>query len=373
MRSYLPTISWWGIITAVILHLPDPAFGLSTGNNFQKFSPTSSGVDFITTESSYPTRVGHIVFGTTLDYGLFVMPVVNEEGIDPSGSQDNLTSAHSYVTFGFNKDIEFQLKLPLILFSQSLNHPADKGEIRGWGLSYMGGGGKYRFFKQSYYELAVGAEAGVDLMKSNPYIGADMIPFGTSIYLATTADYDPLILGVNLGYRFRTVGEAIKNESYAPPPIQPVAHTLLFSTALMVNSGVFGNLIGEVYGSHALINPDLDYTDRGATSLEYLVGFTKFFPNGVGVKVGAGSEFFHGIGTAKFRLVAGVDYAFDAQKAGWISPPKRQAEDNWKMPPDPFDEDEEDDESEEKEGEEGFSDEDDFPGSEIEDDELFDE
>ena len=123
MRSYLATISWWGIIAAVIL-LPAPTFGLSTGNNFQKLSPSSSGVDFITTESSYPTRVGHIVFGTTLDYGLFVMPVVNEEGIDPSGSQDNLTSAHSYVAFGFNKDIEFQLKLPMILYSQSLDHRA---------------------------------------------------------------------------------------------------------------------------------------------------------------------------------------------------------------------------------------------------------
>lgn len=320
---------------------------LSTGNSFQKFSPNASGIDFIATESSYPVKEGQLVISTFLDYAMFVMPVIYEAGIVGETSQDSLLSSHSHLSFGMSQNLELQLKFPFMLIAQSLEHPSDKGAIIGSGFSYIGGGVKYRLFKQSLYEMAAGGEIGVDLMKSNPYIGDGITPFGASGYIAITADYKPVILGVNVGYRWRTTGTPIQHQQDLPAPIQPVAHNLLFSSALSISSGIFGYFMGEVYGSHAFVTDyeRLNQTDRAPTSLEYLLGFNKFFKSGVGIKLGGGSQIFHGIGTSSLRIIAGLDYAFDAKKAGWISPPKRSSPGQegvrqpQQLPPDPFDDD----------------------------------
>lgn len=318
---------------------------LSTGNSFQKFSPNASGIDFIATESSYPVKEGQLVMSTYLDYAMFVMPVIYESGIVDETSQDTLLSSHNHLSFGMSQNLELQLKFPFMLLAQSLDHPSDKGAIIGSGFSYIGGGLKYRLFKHTLYEMAAGGEIGFDLMKSNPYIGDGVIPFGAFGYIAITADYKPIILGINLGYRWRTTGTPILHQEDLPPAIQPVAHKLLFSSALSISSGVFGYFMGEVYGSHAFVTDyeRLNQTDRAQTSLEYLLGFNKFFKSGVGIKFGGGSQIFHGIGTSSLRIIAGIDYAFDAKKAGWISPPKRgtpspsqEGSRQPQLPPDPF-------------------------------------
>ncbi|MCY4380980.1 MAG: hypothetical protein OXC40_05380 [Proteobacteria bacterium] len=337
------------IITLVVAYIPlSEIFALSTGNNFQKFSPSSSGVDFISTESSYPTKTGTITLGTTIDYGMYVQPVIKQDGIKYERSQDTLFSTHHHASIGFSKDVEFSLNIPFVIFGESLDHNSDKGLITKAGPTFVSGAAKYRFFRRSYYEMAIGAGLGLDFMESNPYTGSNkMLPFGSSIYLAATADYSPIIFGMNLGYRFRVVGAPIKNPHAQENTtmIPTVPHTLIFGAALAYNSEIFGNLIGEVYGSHGFFPVNKNQSDRNNTSIEYLLGFVKIFKNGFGMKVGAGSELFFGIGTAQLRIVAGLDYAFDAEKAGLFSPPKRvpksQDERFMQMPDDPFAEEEE--------------------------------
>ena len=294
-----------------------------------------------------------MVVGTVFDYAMFVMPVVYEEGTTDQISQDTLFSSHSYMSLGVSRNLELHVKLPLMLLAQSFEHPSEKGTIIGNGMSYLGGGAKYRLFKQHIYEMAAGGELGFDLMKSNPYVGDGVVPFGISTYLAVSADYDPVILGINLGYRFRTIGTPIYHQDDLPAPIPPVAHTILFSSALSVKTGIFGYVIGEVYGSHAVVEQyDVhNQSDRSQTSLEYLLGGTYFFNNGIGIKLGGGSQLFHGIGTSKLRLIAGFDYAFDAKKLGIIPAFKRPSKQKksqakqqpLKLPPDPFDDNNYDD------------------------------
>lgn len=331
-------LGFW--IAVILIITTDVTYALPTGNSFQKFSPNSSGIDFLNTESSYPTKAGQVVVGTIFDYALHIMPVVLEEGTTAQDSQDTLLSSHSYLSFGFTPDLELHMKFPFILRAQSSVHPSDKGMIVGTGTSYVAGGAKYRFFKQNIYEMAVGGELGTDLMRSNPYVGAKDVPFGTSVYVAQTADYDPLILGINLGYRFRSVGDPIQNEQGLVPPIMPVAHSFLFSTALSVTSNDFGTFIAEVYGTHAFINDHENFTDRSPTGMEWLLGWSKFFKNGVGVKVGGGSYLFRGIGTSKFRIVCGLDYAMAVKRSAIMSPFKSdpKPESPQTPPPDPFEE-----------------------------------
>ena len=261
------------LLVAFALQTTSQVWALPTGNEFQRLSPSASGVDFITTESSYPTQMGTVIFATSIDYAMHILPVVYEEGVKEEVSLDTLLSSQHSIAVGFTKDFEFQFKLPIILRAESLDHPSDKGEITNIGFTYVGGGGKYRFFRRAAYEMTLGAEVGADLMQSNPYTGVGMLPLGSSVYLASTANYNPLIFGVNVGYKFRMVGQPLINDKDLPAPIQPIPHTLLFSTALALNSGIFGSFVAEIYGSHGFPLSPVNNTDRMMTSAEFLVGF----------------------------------------------------------------------------------------------------
>ena len=305
-----------------------PSYSLPLGNDFLRLNPGASGVDFINVESSFPTPYDSLVLGSIVEYSLGVQPVLNEPGIELESSLDSVLTAHQFMAMGLFPNFELSLRFPIVLHSESLEHPSDKGMLVAEGLSYFSVGGKYRFLKRGMYELSLGTEFGTDLMKDNPYTGkTETIPFMSAVYIASTADYSPIILGVNIGYRFRTTGDPIANPATEKTPISPVPHAALMGLGVTYQTRNLGSFVLEVYGSHDFPEIQDDLTDRLPTGIEVLFAYVKLLKNGIGLKTGVGTDLFRGAGTAQLRVFAGMDYLIDTGKL-----PRLKEETNPKNP-----------------------------------------
>ncbi|MCY4444196.1 MAG: hypothetical protein OXC44_05315 [Proteobacteria bacterium] len=321
------------IITVLWLWMPYPqGVSLPLGNDFQRLTPSSSGIDFISIESSYPTPEGAVIIGSSMVHSVSVLPVIIEPGIRTQRSVDTLTTAHQHLSIGLGKNVEISAQFPVTIYAASLDHPSDKGDLSSPGLLYAGAGAKFRFHKKHHYEFALGTELGTDLMDNNPYSG-DTMSLLTNVYISATAEYNPVILGFNLGYKFRTTGDAIATEN-TNIPIQPIPHTLIFATGIRYSTAHYGALIAELYGSHALIDDSRNQTDRSATSIEALVGYSRVFASGFGIKAAGGAEILKGIGTAQYRILAGIDYQFPLNKIA-INTPSTNSTKNTSIPKKP--------------------------------------
>lgn len=298
--------------------IPAPLYSLPLGNDFLRLNPNASGVDFINIESSFTTPYDSVVIGSMVEYSLGVQPVIREPGIEVTPSLDSVLTAHQSLAMGVLPNFELSARFPIVLRSETLDHPSDKGALTAEGFSYLGAGGKYRFLKRGPYELSFAAEFGTDLMKDNPYTGST-VPFMSSLYFASTADYSPLIFGVNVGYKFRTTADPIVNPATGQTPISPVPHALLLGLGLSYQTLTLGSVVVEAYGSHNFPESDTSLTDRLSTSVEVLFAYSYIFRSGLGVKAGTGTEVFRGPGAAQLRIFAGLDYLIEASKLPAIS------------------------------------------------------
>ena len=310
-KSLILKIQLITIILFFLIFFKNQLYSLPTGNDFIRFSPTSSSYDFITLESSFTTQPGLVVFGVVADYAHNVLPVIVQPGIDIITSEDSILTIHNHAAWGISTNLEGYVRFPVIAYTKSLDHVSNKGQINQNGLSYLAFGIKNGFFKQGYYEAAAGLELGMDLMYGNPHVGY-IIPFVVNSYVALLGDYDPLLVGVNLGYRFRTIGKAVFDDKTNNIPIQPSAHSIYFGCGLTARSSKFGNLVFELLGSHIFQNQataaDTINTDRTNTPVELNIAYFYAFKIGLGIKAGIGKDMIRGVGSAYFRYFAGVDY-----------------------------------------------------------------
>lgn len=312
-------------LLAILSTTPSPLKALPTGNDFQRLNPNTSGIDFVSLESSHPTPKGSWVLGSVIDYSLDLQPATVQPGIKLKTSDDSIVTAHQFFSLGILPNLEINGRLPIIVFSESLSHLSDKGEIQGPGLTYIALGAKYRFLKKGPYEMALGGELGTDLMEDNPYIGA-ITPFISSVFLTITTDLEPVLFGVNLGYRFRTTGPSIINPNTGSAPIAPRPHTLIGGAGLTYQHKNLGNLSAEAYGTHDLALPQEDQTDRHDTAVEILATYHNLLQSGIGIKIGAGTEILQGPGSAHLRFFAGVDYLLNLSDYPIFKEPKKKTD-----------------------------------------------
>ena len=150
-------------------------------------------------------------------------------------------------------------------------------------------------------------------MSSNPYIG-DTTPFYFSTYAAMDAKYDSMKFAANLGYKFRSTGEAIEDENYFNPPIEPASHEFFFSGGLNFPISKQGEITTELCGS-MLLGDFADSSDRESYSAgKYLASYKHELRSGIALNGGLGTELMHGVGSADLRLFAGISYEFNGAR-----------------------------------------------------------
>ena len=298
-------------------------YGLSVGNDFLRFNPSPSAYDFISVESSFTTQSRLVIVSSLVEQATSVLPVTIQSGIDTKKSQDQLIVVHNGIAWGITSNLEGYIRAPVIIDSFSKAHPSNKGKLSPQGLSYIGLGGKYRIDKWGAFESALGMELGTDLMDNNPYIGtvdplfgSFAFPIVTNIYLAIIQDHKPILVGANIGYRYRTVGEPIDDSTLDTIPIYPNPHTFNFALAVSARSAMLGNLVFEINSSYYVKSKEYQRiaTDRSQLPVEVLLGYFYTFYFGLGVKLGVSKQVISGVGSADWRFFGGVDYALNLDK-----------------------------------------------------------
>lgn len=313
------------------------AWSNTIGNDFQRLNPITSGIDYISVEPSQTLEQGKLNGGMLLDFSTNTLPVIEENSNEQSiGSiEDTLLSSHFYAGYGLLPDLEVGLNLPLILTQSAGNEEDFRGEILSAGASYMGVSSKYRLWSNSQYGVALGGNLGTDLMESNPYIG-DTNPVYFSFYAAGDAVFGKVKMAANLGYKYRSTGDAIFNEELQTTPIDPVSSELLFSLGANYSLTQRKALVGEIYGSSSL-DAGTDLSDRGATAVELLAAYKEQLYRGFSYSAGIGTDIAHGAGTADLRIFAGISYQMDVTKAssGTKMPSSRQDDEVYGLPDEP--------------------------------------
>jgi len=303
------------ITSLPILSLGHVALAGSVGNDFQKLSPIGSSIDYTVIEPSATIKSGKLNSGILVDYSTNVLPVIeSEQELQSIGSiNDSILSSHIFASYGLMKNTEIGIYMPTILTNSSDSN-AYQGDILSSGFSYIGAFAKYKIWSNSKYGLALGTHLGTDLMASNPYIG-DASPVYLTTYAAADAKFSKLKLAVNAGYKYRSTGDAILDETTGESPIEPIASEFIYGAASNFKISKKRLITAELFGTIGL-GSGLDNSDRSSASMELLSSYKQSLNNKLSVTAGAGTEILHGVGSADLRFFAGISLKTDVPSFG---------------------------------------------------------
>lgn len=282
------------------------------GMDAQTFNPTTNGLDFVTVHSSATLEPGIVNIGFFLNYAVNSLPYVY--GVGGSGQtrtkfNDRLFSSDLNFGVGLAENWDIGFSFPYLI-SQSVD---DGGQLSRYSQTGMTGqrmNTKYRFYNGDKWGWAVVGSVDRSLVENNPYTGDNPGPT-YNLELATDVMLSDVLLGFNVGHRWRSPGASLASV-YG---ISPLPNQWIYSVAASyLLARLDTKLIWEIYGSY----PDgksndaqtQNVSDRERSSLETLVGMKYDWTTNLAFHFGGGTEIYHGTGTPAWRLYSGVNYAF---------------------------------------------------------------
>lgn len=279
------------------------------GSDVQNFNPTTSGLDFVTVQSSETLEPGIFNFGFFLNYAVNVMPNYEEVSTQSrTDFQDTLLGGDLNFGVGLGRNWDVGFSAPQVYAQDSDNDNDNnvyRGEISQTGLTEYRLNTKYRFFGDAAGGLAGIFTVNLDQTENNPFTGNDPDPT-YNFELAWDKTVNKYVYGFNLGYRKRNPGSQIQ----ATPaiPIEPFGDQFIASAAVsyMLNS-VDTKLIGEIYGGFPAEDPN-NTSDRDVSSVELLLGAKKDLRHDLALHFGGGTELYHGSSSPDWRVYTGVNW-----------------------------------------------------------------
>lgn len=291
------------------------------GSDMQIFNPTTDGLDFITVESSETLLPGFVNFGFFMNYAVNTLPYFENDGQQQTKSQfnDKLLAADINVGVGVAKNLSVGLSLPQIL-TQSITTDGYSGRFRDNGNTEIRGNVKYRLLGDQDGGIAVGGVVNVNRTTDNPYVGDPARPIYTAQLIGDKKITRELTLGANIGYRWRSPGEALEGAR----PIKPLPNQFIESVAASYHiESIDSKVIAEIYASQAAATVDKN-GDRTAASNEALLGLKHDVNTNLAIHGGIGTELQNGISTPDWRLYAGVNWSMGPK----FSEPQRVTHDS---------------------------------------------
>ena len=276
------------------------------GSDIQNFNPITSGIDFVTVQSSETLDPGVVNFGLFLNYAINTLP--NYERVSDQKRtkfDDTLLGADVNVGIGLKKNWDIGFSVPQVLDQDSEDdNGIFQGRVSETGVSEYRINTKYRFKGDQDGGFAAVATVNFDQVENNPFAGDDPGPT-YNLELVWDTTHNEIAYGVNAGYRWRDPGAQL-----AGIPIEPFDDQFIASFAARKRLNKWDmNLIGEVFGSFPVEKPD-STTDRDVSSVEVLLGVKKDLKHNLAVHAGGGTELYHGSSSPDWRIYTGLNWNF---------------------------------------------------------------
>lgn len=287
-----------------IFSVPNQTNANVVGSSAQNFNPTTSGLDFVTVQSSETLKPGIFSVGLFLNYAVNSLPYYENAAGSRTNFTDRLTGLDVNAGVGLMRNWDFGISILQVLSQQVDDGTGTRGEFAANGVTEIRLNTKYRFFGDDAGGLAVVLSTGFNMIQDNPFTGRGAGPT-TNLELAADTTIRRFALGANVGYRLRSKGEKIAGSIADPLGSQWIAS----AAASYHFPGLSTKLITEVFGGFPAESSNA-YGDRSLTSFEWLLGLKHDITTQLAVHAGGGTELIQGNASPDWRLYAGLNYSF---------------------------------------------------------------
>ncbi|TWW12787.1 hypothetical protein E3A20_00220 [Planctomyces bekefii] len=302
------------------------------GSDTQNFNPITSGLDFVTVQSSETLEPGYVNFGIFVNQAINSLPHYEAGSNSEAKFSDSVLGADLNVGIGLLPNFDFGISAPQIL-KQDVNSDGYRGQFESTGNTELRLNAKFRLLGDREGGVALVGSVNMNRIKNNPFVGQDAGPT-KNLELVADTTISKLALGLNLGQRWREPGKKTDPTS----PVEPLGHQLIASGAMSyrINS-VNTKLILEIFGSRPA-NSENENSDRLASTAEALLGVKHDFNTHLSGHLGGGTELIHGRGSPDWRAYAGLNWATGpafsrASKAIRVEPVAANPENPFQGPP----------------------------------------
>lgn len=280
------------------------------GVDAQNFNPTTSGLDFVTVQSSKTLAPGVFNFGLFFNYAANTLPyyelTTNQQKFKPV---DTLLSMDVNMGIGLMNNWDIGISIPQVL-NQTLdeNSTIFRGFFEQTGVNEIRLNSKYRVWDGLSQGLAVIGTVNWFMIEDYPFTGNDPGPT-FNLELAYDNTINKFKWGVNLGYRFRNEGDPVPGI-----PVTPFSDQIIGSIATSYYFEDYDfKIIGEIFSSFPSNKDDQTTaisTDREVSSAEGLIGGKWDLPYDIAAHFGVGTELFNGTSSPDWRVYAGMNWTF---------------------------------------------------------------
>lgn len=297
---------WIGFLLIFSLFQMNQANANVVGADTQNFNPTTSGIDFVTVQSSETLEPGFFNLGLFLNYSINSLP--NYEGDTPADRtnfQDSLLSSDVNIGLGLARGWDLGISFPAVL-KQTVESDVTltRGEFASNGLTEVRVNSKFKVFGDNSHGMAVILSMNNNLIEDNPFAGSGA---GNTYNLEIALDktFGRVAVGINGGYRIRNPGDPLPGV-----PIEPLPNQWLASIgASYLLNDLDTKIIGEIFTSYPAESV-ATAQDRALASAELLAGIKTDLTGGLAFHAGAGTELFNGTSSPDWRVYTGLNYTF---------------------------------------------------------------
>lgn len=275
------------------------------GTDMQNFNATTSGLDFVTVQSSETLKPGIVNLGFFLNYAVNTLPYFAATGTQSrTNFNDTVLGADLNAGVGLANDWDIGISFPQILAQTVRDQNSARGEFAQTGFTEIRFNTKYRLFGDDDGGVAAIASVGINQIRDNPWVGQGGGPI-YNLEVAADTTIGRIALGANAGYRIRNPGTAIPNSQVAPLKDQIIASGAISYHVPDWNT----KFIGEVFGSLPS-QSTTDNSDRSLSSLEALAGLKHDLTQNMALHAGGGFGIVRGTASPDWRVYTGVNYTF---------------------------------------------------------------
>lgn len=299
MQNYKNTL----LTLTATLALSGAAHANVVGTDVQNFNPTTSGIDFVTVQSSETLETGMLNFGLFLNYTHNTLSISKDFGTLKVGDEpgDDLLSADLNLGVGLLPNWDAGISLPLAISSNTsvrVNVPV----FEKTGLNEIRLNTKYRVWGNNSEGVAVIGSASFNQIENNPFAGEGAGPT-YNLEVAYDTTIEKTALGFNLGYRFRNPGTQI-----AGVPFQPLDDQWIGSVGVSQLLEKYDTkLIAEFITSIPAKKVAFD-ANRSQSVAEIILGAKHDLNRQMALHGGIGTEVVNSTASPAFRAYVGLNY-----------------------------------------------------------------
>jgi outer membrane protein OmpA-like peptidoglycan-associated protein len=290
-------------VLVILVVFASSAFANVVGTDTQNFNTTTSGLDFVTVQSSETLKPGIINFGLFLNYAVNTLPYFEANPQNRSSFNDSLLASDLNFGVGLLKNWDAGISFPAVLSQSVANTSTAGGQFNNYGNTEIRPNTKVHLLGDDTKGVAVIGSVNFNEIQNNPYAGIGSGPT-YNLEVAVDDTFGPFAVALNLGHRWRNPGSQIPGI-----PIQPIQNQIIYSAAAnYLLHSTDTKIIFEIFGGQPTNTTNTDQT-RVQDSLEALLGLKHDITRNLAFHIGAGSEVSHAIASPDWRVYTGLNWA----------------------------------------------------------------